>query len=72
MSVDDKAAARKGAENRCPRHAKPEGGCAAMLWRTCLSCKKRFPSEGAHNRLCELCRRSTDFGTFDGPYKLSN
>lgn len=25
-------------------------------WRNCMCCRKRFPSEGAHNRLCTSCR----------------
>lgn len=29
-------------------------------WRPCLCCGDRFPSEGAHNRLCDRCRKSGD------------
>lgn len=25
-------------------------------WRTCLCCTATFPSEGAHNRMCDPCR----------------
>lgn len=27
-----------------------------VKYRNCLSCGKRFLSEGAHNRLCKICR----------------
>jgi hypothetical protein len=25
-------------------------------WRPCLNCTAKFPSMGAHNRLCDTCR----------------
>lgn len=28
--------------------------------RSCLCCKKKFLSEGAHNRLCDVCKSNND------------
>ncbi len=72
MSIDGKVATRKRAENWCPKNAKPKSELATTMWRPCLRCKQRFPSEGVHNRLCGPCRRNTDLGTFEGPYRLSS
>lgn len=39
-------------------------------WRDCMCCKKRFMSEGAHNRLCVTCRgKSTD--CFSRPVRIN-
>ena len=34
--------------------------------RACLRCRRRFKSEGAHNRLCESCR---DYATNVSPFE---
>lgn len=38
------------------RRDKPKPAPAANL-RLCMCCSVPFPSEGIHNRLCDLCRR---------------
>lgn len=45
-----------------PNAARPKGAAIARqlgkksTWRNCMCCRKRFLSEGAHNRLCTSCR----------------
>ncbi|MEC9434642.1 MAG: hypothetical protein VYD87_17185 [Pseudomonadota bacterium] len=52
MAGDRGAREQELADMRKPR---PD----AVRWRPCLSCGDRFPSEGAHNRMCNPCRSAT-------------
>jgi hypothetical protein len=47
--ISTATAAMKGIEKRLRRATAPR--------RPCLCCGQAFPSEGAHNRLCDPCRR---------------
>ena len=47
---------RSTAEDACARLIK----AASKQLRSCLCCGRNFQSEGAHNRLCDGCRRRTD------------
>lgn len=42
---------------------------AAQQQRACLCCGKAFLSEGAHNRLCDACRRLSG-NPFDVPHAV--
>lgn len=33
--------------------------------RSCLRCRKSFLSEGFHNRICERCKETADYGFTD-------
>lgn len=39
------------------------------MLRPCLRCRTRFPSEGAHNRLCNACRHESA-SPFDSPARI--
>ncbi len=68
MTANSKTAARKRAGARRSESAarKRAERDACAVWRACLGCGLRFPSEGIHNRLCSRCRRSTlSVGVFD-------
>ena len=56
--------ARIGLKVAKPRKA-PEG-----QQRKCLCCEHTFWSEGAHNRLCNLCRRRSD-SPFDTAHNVN-
>ena len=68
MTANSKTATRKRAD-RCrsetaARKRAERDACA--VWRACLDCGRRFPSEGVHNRLCGTCRRAArSVGSFD-------
>jgi len=49
----------QGQENRLPRKGRQE--------RRCMCCGRTFPSEGAHHRLCDRCRKET-LTPFDVPH----
>ncbi len=71
MPVDYQAAAQKRARTLRQRQAAKR--LAERLTKTrrlCLRCGQPFASEGAHNRLCEICRRTAGVGPFDDPYTL--
>ncbi len=68
MTANSKTATRKRAdlyrsETAARKRAERD---ACTVWRSCLGCGLRFPSEGVHNRLCSRCRRSERYiGPFD-------
>ncbi len=63
MTTNSKTAARKRAETVARKRAERD---ACAVWRACLDCGRRFPSEGVHNRLCGTCRRAArNVGSFD-------
>ncbi len=68
MTANSKTATRKRAyqyrsETAARKRAERD---ACTVWRSCLGCGLRFPSEGVHNRLCSRCRRSgRNIGSFD-------
>ncbi len=68
MTANSKTATRKRAaryrsETAARKRAERD---ACTVWRSCLGCGLRFPSEGIHNRLCSRCRRSgRNIGSFD-------
>ena len=62
-TTNSKTAARKRAETWAQKRAERD---ACAIWRACLDCGRRFPSEGVHNRLCGTCRRAArSVGSFD-------
>ena len=68
MTANSKTATRKRADrNRSETAARKRAERdACIVWRSCLGCGLRFPSEGVHNRLCSRCRRSGRYiGSFD-------
>ncbi len=68
MTTNSKTAARKRADRHCSESAarKRAERDACAVWRACLGCRRLFPSEGSHNRLCGACRRSArNVGSFD-------
>ncbi len=68
MTTNSKTAARKRAGARRSESAarKRAERDACAVWRACLDCGRRFPSEGVHNRLCAAYRRSArNVGSFD-------
>ncbi len=68
MTTNSKTAARKRAgryrsETAARKRAERD---ACTVWRSCLGCGLRFPSEGVHNRLCRRCRNAERYiGSFD-------
>ncbi len=63
MTTNSKTAARKRSETAARKRAERD---ACAVWRACLDCGRRFPSEGVHNRLCGTCRRAArNVGSFD-------
>ncbi len=63
MTTNSKTAARKRAETAARKRAERD---ACAVWRACLGCGRRFPSEGSHNRLCAACHHSArNFGAVD-------
>jgi len=68
MTTNSKTAALKRAdvyrsESAARKRAERD---ACTLWRSCLGCGLRFPSEGVHNRLCRRCRNAERYiGSFD-------
>ena len=57
MTANSKTAMRKRAdlyrsETAARKRAERD---ACIIWRSCLGCGLRFPSEGVHNRLCSRC-----------------
>ena len=68
MTANSKTATRKRAdlyrsETAARKRAERD---ASIVWRFCLGCGLRFPSEGVHNRLCSRCRNATRYiGSFD-------
>ena len=68
MTANSKTAARKRADrNRSEITARKRAERdASIVWRFCLGCGLRFPSEGVHNRLCRRCRNAERYiGSFD-------
>ncbi len=68
MTANSKTATRKRAdlyrsETAARKRAERD---ACTVWRSCLGCGLRFPSEGVHNRLCSRCHRSERYvGSFE-------
>ncbi len=71
MPVDYKSAVWKRAEALRQNHAVERQAERTTMRRRCLRCRKPFASEGVHNRLCDICRRTADIGPFDSPYSLA-
>ncbi len=68
MTANSKTATRKLADRYRSETAarKRAERDACTVWRSCLGCGLRFPSEGVHNRLCSRCHRSKRYiGPFD-------
>lgn len=68
MTTNSKTAVRKRADRHraetAARTRAERDACA--VWRPCLGCGQRFPSEGIHNRLCRRCRNAArSVGSFD-------
>ncbi len=68
MTANSKTATRKRAyqdrsETATRKRAERD---ACTVYRLCLGCGLRFPSEGVHNRLCSRCRNAArNIGSFD-------
>lgn len=47
-------------KNKNPYVAKPRPlARARRTERACMQCRKAFPSEGPHHRMCDACRRAS-------------
>ncbi len=68
MTANSKTATRKRADlyRSVTAARKRAERDACTVWRSCLDCGLRFPSEGIHNRLCRRCRNAERYiGSFD-------